>query len=355
MSLSIYQLENGSWRADLSAYNQRKSKVKKTKAEVKRWAAETEREFFLNYSTAVALNKKIVLTVHEALSRYSAEVSMHKATAKKEIQRIKYFQEHLPYVDWPLTDYRHEFLKQWENSVTKRSIRPLKASSVLRDYSTLSAFFNWCKMDKGWIDFNPVANIRKPKKPEHRVRRTEIEELEAILAALKYVPGTIPATKMQEVGLIWLIAMATGMRSGEIVNRPLSDVFLNKRFIRLPITKNGSARNVPLDDFSLQLWSLALQIDRKNSPKVFTVSDSSRDTLFRKARKSAGLEHADITFHDSRHEAASLMARRIKNALTLCKIFGWKDPKQALTYYNPTNDEILEELNQTSGLSRLLA
>ena len=70
--------------------------------------------------------------------------------------------------------------------------------------------------------------------------------------------------------------------------------------------------------------------------------------------EKAGLEHADLTFHDSRHEAASLMAKRIKNALTLCKIFGWKDPKQALTYYNPTNDEILDELNQTIGLSRLL-
>ena len=49
------------------------------------------------------------------------------------------------------------------------------------------------------------------------------------------------------------------------------------------------------------------------------------------------------------------MARRIKNALTLCKIFGWKDPKQALIYYNPTNDEILEELNISQGLSKLIA
>lgn len=94
---------------------------------------------------------------------------------------------------------------------------------------------------------------------------------------------------------------------------------------------------------------------RGKTTKVFTVDNASRDALFRKARKSAGLEFADITFHDSRHEAASLMARRIKNALTLCKIFGWKDPKQALTYYNPTNDEILEELNLSAGLNKLLA
>ena len=149
--------------------------------------------------------------------------------------------------------------------------------------------------------------------------------------------------------------MATGMRSGEIVNRLPKDIHLEKRYVQLDDTKNGTARKVPLDDFALQLWTLAMKIDRKGSPKVFTISDSSRDALFRKARKQAGLENADLTFHDSRHEAASLMARRIKNALTLCKIFGWKDPKQALTYYNPTNDEILEELNMSAGLSRLLA
>ncbi|RYL25942.1 tyrosine-type recombinase/integrase [Acinetobacter piscicola] len=355
MSLSIYKNKNGGWRGDLEAYGQRKSKVKKTKAEVQRWAQEMEREFFLNYSTDLALNNKIVLTVDEALTRYMNEVSKHKKTAKKECQRIKYYKNNLPFVDWPLVNYKPEFLKQWEHSVMNRSIRPLSASSVLRDYSTLSAFFNWCRLDKGWIDFNPVQNIRKPKKPEHRDRRTEIEELQGILSALKYVPGTVPTTKMQEVGLIWLIAMATGMRSGEIVNRPINEVFINKRYIYLPDTKNGTSRKIPLDDFALQLWSLALKIDRKNSPKVFTVSDGSRDTLFRKAKKMAGLEHADLTFHDSRHEAASLMAKRIKNALTLCKIFGWKDPKNALIYYNPTNDEILEELNMSQGLSKLLA
>ena len=277
-----------------------------------------------------------------------------KKTAKKEIQRIKYYQNNLPHVDWPLAEYRPEFLKQWENSVMKRAVKPLSAGSVLRDYSTLSAFFNWCKKDKGWIDVNPVEMIRKPKKPEHRVRRTKIDELQGILTALKYIPGTVPELKIHEVGLIWLIAMATGMRSGEIVNCLVDDVFIDQRYVKLSDTKNGSARIVPLDEFALQLWTLAKQIDRKNSPKIFTVSDSSRDTLFRKARKQAGLENSDLTFHDSRHEAASLMARRIKNALTLCKIFGWKDPKQALTYYNPTNDEILEELNQSVGLNEFL-
>lgn len=355
MYRTVYKTETGKWRAEVHFTKEiRRTKTFEKKNDATKWAQNTERDLILNDATQKALKSKIVLSLDEALRRYAEEESVHKKTAKKEIQRIKYFRNNLPNIDWPLNKYQPEFLKEWENTVMKRSIKPLSAGSVLRDYSTLSAFFNWCKKDKGWIEYNPVEQIRKPKKPEHRVRRTDLTELQKMLAALKYVPGTVPTLKIHEVALIWLIAMSTGMRSGEIVNRPVEDVFLDKRYIYLPDTKNGSARIVPMDETALELWTLAMQIKRKNSPKVFTVSDSSRDTLFRKARKQAGLENADLTFHDSRHEAASLMARRVKNALTLCKIFGWKDPKQALTYYNPTNDEILEELNKTVGLKSLL-
>lgn len=355
MSISVYQRPNKKWKADVELNGVRKTKTFEKKIDATNWGRVAERDLILNVATEVALKNKVVLTVREALQRYSDEVSIHKKTAKKERQRIEYFKEVLPNVDWPLQTYKSEFIKQWEESVMKRTIRPLKASTVLRDYSLLSSFFNWCLLDKKWINSNPVQEIRKPKKPDNRERRIEEFELEKMLVALKYKPGTVPQTKMQEVALIWLIALATGMRSGEIVNRLPNDIMLSGRYVQLNDTKNGTSRKVPLDDFALHLWSLALKIDRKASPKVFTVNDSSRDTLFRKARKQASLEHADLTFHDSRHEAASLMARRIKNALTLCKIFGWKDPKQALVYYNPTNDEILDELNQTTGLSRLLA
>ena len=82
MSLSVYQQANGSWRADLRVLNVRCSKVRKTKIEVLKWAMEKERDILLNNSTEEALKRKIVLTVHEALTRYSNEVSRYKKTGK---------------------------------------------------------------------------------------------------------------------------------------------------------------------------------------------------------------------------------------------------------------------------------
>lgn len=267
MSLSVYQQANGSWRADLRLLDVRCSKVKKSKLEVMKWAAERERDILLNHSTETALKRDIVLTVHEALSRYSNEVSSFKKTWKKETQRIKYFQSILPKVEWPLDRYQSDYLAMYRDQVMNRSINPLKASTVRRDFSTLSAFFFWC-IEKKWIKHNPVAEVKLPPKPKNRERRIELDEVERMLTALKYVPGSVPTTKSQEVALIWLIAMATGMRSGEIVNRLPKEVQLIKQQILLPDTKNGSSRTVPLDNFAVHLWSLAMKIDRKASPML---------------------------------------------------------------------------------------
>lgn len=348
MYRSVYQLKNGKWRAEVKVDDVRKTKVHPSEFAAKNWAQQIERDIILNNQTLAALRSDVVLTLSEALTRYSNEVSAHKKTGKKEKQRIEYFKNTLKNIDWPLVKYKSEFLADYRDEVMKRSIKPLKPSTVRRDFSLLSSFFSWCR-EKKWIQHNLVSEVKLPPKPVNRERRIEQLEIEKMLAALKYIPGAIPQTKMQEVALIWLIALATGMRSGEIVNRLPKEVLLAKRLVILPDTKNGTVRKVPLDTFAVELWTLAMKIDRKASPKVFTVSDSSRDALFRKARKQAGLDGVDLTFHDSRHEAASLMARRLKNALTLCKVFGWKDPKFALVYYNPTNDEIVDELDQTQN------
>jgi integrase len=67
------------------------------------------------------------------------------------------------------------------------------------------------------------------------------------------------------------------------------------------------------------------------------------DTLFRRARKRAKLE--GFTFHDSRHTAATRIALSGRvNVLELCKIFGWKSATQALTYFNPTADDLAAKL-----------
>ena len=63
--------------------------------------------------------------------------------------------------------------------------------------------------------------------------------------------------------------------------------------------------------------------------------------LFVRYRKSLGMD--DITFHDTRHTAATWMAKKV-DVITLCKIFGWTDPKMAMVYYNPKASDIADLL-----------
>lgn len=65
------------------------------------------------------------------------------------------------------------------------------------------------------------------------------------------------------------------------------------------------------------------------------------DALFRRARDRAGL--SGFTFHDARHTAATRLAGKL-DVLTLCKVFGWTNPAQAMAYYNPSPGEIARRM-----------
>ena len=76
---------------------------------------------------------------------------------------------------------------------------------------------------------------------------------------------------------------------------------------------------------------------------VFGITSQVLDSLFRRHRDRAGL--AGFTFHDARHTAATRLAMSRKvDVLELCRIMGWKNPKQAMTYFNPTASQIAARL-----------
>jgi integrase len=76
---------------------------------------------------------------------------------------------------------------------------------------------------------------------------------------------------------------------------------------------------------------------------VFGLTTQTLDALFRRYRLRAGLE--GFTFHDARHTAATRIGLSGKlSALELAKMFGWRDLKRCLTYFNPTVGELAAKL-----------
>lgn len=73
-----------------------------------------------------------------------------------------------------------------------------------------------------------------------------------------------------------------------------------------------------------------------------TVSAQTASVLFRRARIRAEID--DLTFHDSRHEACTRLARKL-DLLDLARMLGHRDLRSLRTYYNPTAVEIAERLD----------
>lgn len=134
--------------------------------------------------------------------------------------------------------------------------------------------------------------------------------------------------------MAFLFTLSTGMRAGEIAGLTWDRV--RSDHVRLVETKNGSARDVPLSGVARRI---AQRMRGFDDALVFGLSSQTLDALFRRARQRAGMD--GFTFHDARHTAATRLALSRKvEALELCRIMGWRNPKQAMVYFNPTASQL---------------
>jgi len=129
------------------------------------------------------------------------------------------------------------------------------------------------------------------------------------------------------------------MRQGEIWGLDWSAVYLNKKFVRLHETKNGTKRDVPLSKEAVRLLTL---LNPKEEGKVFNSNQESSGVIFRRALQLAKIK--GLTFHDTRHEALTRLARKL-DVLDLARMVGHRDPRSLMIYYNPSAEEIAGRLN----------
>lgn len=98
----------------------------------------------------------------------------------------------------------------------------------------------------GWCSVNPLSQIRKPKEPKHRNRLISDDEINTIVNQLGYIEGSPPKILKQKLAYLFLLAIETAMKQGELLSLTYDSVFINRRFVHLDKTKNGDTRDVPL-------------------------------------------------------------------------------------------------------------
>lgn len=334
---SIQKTAKG-YRAQIKVLGVRDSQLFRTKREAEGWAAQRETEIRERANQSPAVRH----TLRDALKRYLEEETPRKRSAAWEAKRIQTLlkDRHLPSAE-RIGSVTTEMLAKWRDERGK-AVRP---GSVIRDISTLGSVFECARLQWKWISTNPLKDLSKPPTPDHRAVVISTRQVRAMLRAMGYTTRGEIREMRHAVAMCFLCALRTGMRAGELCGLTWDRVHDDRAV--LPITKT-KPRDVPL---SRQAHRVIERMRGWDESLVFGLKTQSLDAQFRKYRQRAGL--SGFTFHDSRHTAATMLARRL-DVLDLCKMFGWSRPDMAIVYYNPTASEIARRLNHRSraGQSR---
>lgn len=138
----------------------------------------------------------------------------------------------------------------------------------------------------------------------------------------------------------------TGARKREVLDAQWDDFDFEHRRWRIPITKSGKPRHVPLSDGVLRLLA---QIPRKDGcPYVFANPNSGKPFVsvfnsWNTARKMAGLR--DVRIHDLRHSFASFLVNAGRSLYEVQRILGHTQIKTTQRYAHLSQDTLIDAAN----------
>lgn len=321
--MASFQKHKTGWRAFLARRGVRKSRVFPTKREAQDWAA--REEWKIQHADRVAE----AMPLGDLFDRYAREVSPAKRGARWEMLRLeKLGRDRLAGVR--LGDLDESHIADWRD----RRLSEVAPGSVRRELVLISAVLNRAWREWRLIDRNPASRVQRPTEPPPRTRLPTADEIER----MAYVAGDDLSKAQARAFHAFRFACASAMRAGEIVGLTWGRIDLAARVAHLPMTKNGSARDVPMTSEAVALLEALPRTD-----PVFGLTSQQLDALFRKVRDKAGVE--GLHFHDSRAYAATMLARKV-DVLTLAKITGHRDIRLlSSTYYRESAADIAKRLD----------
>lgn len=307
-----------------------------TKAQAVAWVARTETALRDGHRAESLSAEK---TLYDAIERYKSDIMPSHRGSEWEKRRLDKFIREMDFIGDRLRDITKTQLMAWRDA----RLKVVSPGAVNREINLLSAVFTACVREWNWLSHNPVRDMKRPPNPRPRDRRVTPEETAAMCQALGLTSDdTIPKTQSQRLALAFLLALETGMRSGEIMS--LTHDRVHEDYVHLNQTKNGTARDVPLSSKARAILQRVMAVTR-GMPTVFEVKNP--DALWRKARDQRAVHIVPsvktLHFHDSRHEAITQLARRI-DVLDLARMIGHRDTKSLMIYYNATASEIARRL-----------
>ncbi len=193
---------------------------------------------------------------------------------------------------------------------------------------------------------NPTKDVVLFNVNNSRERFLSAEELQRLAESVKQSENPL-------LEPIILILVLTGARKRELLDAKWEEFDLERRAWRIPITKSGRPRTVPLSDAALEVLTGVPRIEgceyafanpktRKPFVSIFSAWNA--------ARKRAGLE--DVRIHDLRHSFASFLINAGRGIYEVANLLGHTQLKTTQRYAHLA-DQTLREAVNTVPLGRV--
>lgn len=274
--------------------------------------------------------------------------------------------------------------KEW---TAERKAEGWTEANIARYRNILAAIFSWGITERNLPIKNPFSGQPQRNASKERDRRISREEEAAIVYALEslnfkkdpksgrpvldadgraIMRHRPPTPKTRRRAAFFRLALESACRRGELLRAVWDDglgneVNLEEGFIHLAKSKNGDARTIGLSDEAIAvLTELRGTDDIPPGQSVFGFTEDSWKKAWSRAVKAARLYYeeqcalagkpadpkflVDLHFHDTRHEAASQLAK-VMPELELMKQGGWRDHRSLARYFNPTGAELRSKLS----------
>ncbi|MHB8345868.1 MAG: site-specific integrase [Acidiferrobacterales bacterium] len=276
------------------------------------WALKTEQA--IRDDTLSGRQEAESTTLREALDRYEREVTPRKKSAEEEPYKLGNWRKS-PLASRTLASLHGKHVAEWRDKELDRGSAP---ATVRRKLALLSHVFEVARKEWGMAALtNPVASIRLPSAGQGRERRlTTGEESKLLAAAREYESSRSDAG---HIASLIAFALETAMRRGEIAGMKWAHMDKANRVLRVPETKTGEPRRIPLSSKALDILS---GLPRRIHGDVWGMRPDSITHAFDRVCNRADIK--GLRFHDLRHEATSRLFEKGLNLMEVATITGHK-------------------------------
>jgi len=253
------------------------------KSDAESWARQMEVDAD---RSGLPIDSKILrqTTLADLIIRYRDTVMCHKRSRASGTDTLNLFLRQ-PFAKQPLSNITPATFSAFRDA----RLTKVQTATVCRELGVVQRMFEVATKEWGIpLPGNPIKSVVKPKPGVGRERRVNGE------AELANLIESSVQCRNRLIGPLFLFALETGMRRGELVSLRWEHVDLERRTLRIPVTKNGYPRTIPLSSVAVGVLK-ALPTD---DTRVFPLTANAVKLAWRRLRSRAGAE--DLRFHDLR-------------------------------------------------------